>query len=455
MVTRPWRTQPMTMICFLINSTKFRNGWSQVVSFIATNTSNPGLFMMPLSARIPQNGATAEVVTPWQAFEVQQNFRDSIERKISLPSYCLNKSHGGKVRQWQAQIRLQGIENSLSFEVGVVGFSLVNCDPSLLRSQLAKEPCLLPQAHWRGTGSWGVRRPRGFDAVLGGIETFNWGSKRKKRNWSNDSMYLHCESGACAIFKTNITFGKLPLHEFLPPSLKRKDANGTHLMIQQILKCLQVTRSVSASNPKVMTSETWFECPLRSGLSTWILSWVTPVKASGSPETPNASGVKQSLSWLFLNTCIFWHKMMNIFSLLEHKCSMFFLVGLLNLRSLRFGNSEKIYDIIHDICMRAKQTSRPAPGAKAWSIQNGIVSSFWYPGGGQSFGQYISIFSTDLAWAKPKPSLVRAFLRTANWKATNRSTPGGYCFWGGSWWALFPETLLPPVLPAFWRLTLR
>lgn len=38
-----------------------------------------------------------------------------------------------------------------------------------------------------------------------------------------------------------------------------KDANGTHLMIQQILKCLQVTRSVSAS-----TLRSW---PLRHDLN--------------------------------------------------------------------------------------------------------------------------------------------------------------------------------------------
>ena len=69
-----------------------------------------------------------------------------LERKISLPSYCLNKSHGGKVWQRQAQIRLQGIENSLSFEVGLVGFSLVNCDPSLLRSQLAKRAMSAPSS---------------------------------------------------------------------------------------------------------------------------------------------------------------------------------------------------------------------------------------------------------------------------------------------------------------------
>ena len=132
-----------------------------------------------------------------------------------------------------------------------------------------------------------------------------------------------------------------------------KDANGTHLMIQQILKCLQVTRSVSAS-----TLRSW---PLRHDLNVHFVLAYPPESCPGWLLWRHLDLLKREMQvvWsnrylgFFLNTCICWHKMMNIFSLLEHKCSMFFFVGLVNLRSLRFGNSEKIYDI----CMRAKQTS--------------------------------------------------------------------------------------------------
>ena len=159
-----------------------------------------------------------------------------------------------------------------------------------------------------------------------------------------------------------------------------------------------------------MTSETWFECPLRSGLSTWILSWVTPVKASGSPETRNASGVKQSLSWLFFE---YLHLLtQNDEHLQSFGTQMFHVFFRWSGESAFFEIRQLRKDIWY--MYESKANIRPAPGAKAWSIQNEIVSSFWYRGGGQSFGQYISMFSTDLAWAKPKPSLVRAFLRTAN-----------------------------------------
>ena len=76
---------------------------------------------------------------------------------------------------------------------------------------------------------------------------------------------------------------------------------------------------------------------------------MTPVKASGSPEKRNASGVKLSLSWLFFE----YLHLLTQNDENPHVFARLFFVGLVNLRSLRFGNSEKIYDI----CMRAKQTS--------------------------------------------------------------------------------------------------
>ena len=120
-------------------------------------------------------------------------------------------------------------------------------------------------------------------------------------------IYPHCESGSLCNVQNKYHFWQVAASRI------SATVSETMLMALTSFNKPNVWNSgYTCLNPtKVRTSETWFECPVRSGTSTWILSWpVTPVKASGSPgiEMPV---VWSKLSWRIGENSIFDTKIWN------------------------------------------------------------------------------------------------------------------------------------------------
>ena len=142
-------------------------------------------------------------------------------------------------------------------------------------------------------------------------------------------------------------------------------ANGTHLMIQQILKCLQVTRSVSAS-----TLRSW---PLRHDLNVQFVLAYPPESRPGWLLWRHLDLLKREMQVVWSNRYLVFFEYLHLLTQNDENPHFFgtqifhvlFFVGLVNLRSLRFGNSEKIYDII---MIYAWEQSKHPPSTRCRSL---------------------------------------------------------------------------------------
>lgn len=136
-----------------------------------------------------------------------------------------------------------------------------------------------------------------------------------------------------------------------------KDANGTHLMIQQILKCLQVTRSVSAS-----TLRSW---PLRHDLNVQFVLAYPPESRPGWLLWRHLDLLKREMQVVWSNRYLGFFWIPASFDTKWWKSSFFWNTNI-PCFIFRWSGESAFFEIRqlgkdiwynHDICMRAKQTS--------------------------------------------------------------------------------------------------